>query len=234
VFEGTQEKQLHTELKSEAEQLRLELTEKSQILKPANLSFWRRALLFCLLIGTIAVAVYLLIFEETRVQLLAELTDSWMQTYSGRENGVFDLPPPAPKEVEPRVRYPDTFSSSSSEFDGVLYSSSSPVVEDDEEEGGEESEFVNPAKTEESVKAFQFLTENSGTAKKLNENVLSGYMMKEWKPVKVDPPLFFIDLLVTRESDNRELHLVWEIDLEDSSVRALSQAARDLEAENKE
>jgi hypothetical protein len=226
-------KEVPRELKSEAEELRRQLFQKSQILRPTHLSLWRRSLLFFLLIGAIAGATILLIFEEPRVQMLAAVTEGWMRTYSDPEEGIFPLPPPAPKEVEPRVRYPDTFSSSESEFDGVLYSSSSPTVGNDEEESEEEPGFVNPAKTEESLEAFRFLIENSETARALEEDGLTGYQLNEWQPVRVDPPLFFIDLLVTRASDNRELHLVWEVDLETASIRALSQAARDLEAERK-
>ena len=230
MLENTEKHRPSRELESEAKALRRLLAEKSQILEPMTLALWKRALLFCLLLGAITGAVYLLIFEESRQQLLAELTDTWMKTYSGRDADILALPPPPPKEVEPQVRYPDTFFSSGKEFDGVLYSSSASVAPDEApEEAEEEPEFVNPAKTEESQKAFEFLTQNSELARKLSDNSLSEYKLKEWKPVRIDPPLFFIDLLVTRTSDNRELHLVWEVDLENSATRALSQAARDLE-----
>lgn len=217
-------------LKSQATALRRELADKSQILEPIALSIWKRAILLTLLIGMIAGAVYLLISKERRIELLAQLTDSWMNTYSRRDKGIIALPPPSPKEVEPKVRYPDTFSSSTDEFDGVLYGSSSPVVGESEEEGEEEAGFVSPPKTEESQEAFDFLAQDSEIAKKLKGSSLTGYELKEWKPVRVAPPLFFIDLIVTRASDNRDLHLVWEVDLENSKTRPLSQAARDLEA----
>jgi len=217
------------ELQSEATALRRQLAEKSQILEPVTLSIWKRAVLFSLLIGTIAGAVYLLIFKESRLQLLAELTDGWMKTYSGRDADILALPPPPPKEVEPQVRYPGAFSSSGNEFDGVLYSSSSSAIGEDDKDVEEEPGFVNPAKTKESQQAFEFLTQNSEIAKKLSENSLAEYELKEWKPVRIDPPLFFIDLLVASTSESRELHLVWEVDLENSTTRPLSQAARDLE-----
>jgi hypothetical protein len=227
------------ELEDEAKALRQHLSEKSQILEPTALSLWKKALLSILLVGSVSAAVLLLIFDRGRQDLLAGLSESWLGAYSGPGTDIIALPPPPPKEVEPRIRYPDTFSSSGGgfgdEFDGVLYASSSgrPGGGDDEETE-EEPAFVNPAKTDESKEAFVFLTQNSEIARQLTEGSASEYEFKEWKPVRVDPPLFFIDLLVTRKSDSRELHLVWEVDLEEASVRALSQAARDLETKGKE
>lgn len=222
-------------LKKEADALRRQLAEKSQILEPVQLSAWKRIILFCTLMAAIWGAVYLLMFEKERTQLLAELSESWNQSYSSRGDEIFPLPPPTPKEVQPRVTSPTTFSASDSEWDGVLYSSTSPDIGgDEEEEDADEAEFVNPAKTEESQEAFQFLTENLDLARKLNEDSLAGFKLKEWQPVRIDPPLFFIDLLVTREADGLELHLIWEVDLENDSVRALSQAARDLQTQTEE
>jgi len=234
VQENHETKRPAKELENEAKALRQHLAEKSQILEPVSVPLWKKTLLFCILIGTIAAAVFLLIFEDRRQYLMAGLAESWMQTSSGRSEDIIALPPPPPKEVEPRIRYPDTISSSGGgfgdEFDGVLYSSSSGrSVEEDEEEADEEPGFVNPAKTDESQKAFDFLIQNSEIAQGLREGSVAEYEFKEWKPVRVDPPLFFIDLLVNRKSDDRELHLVWEVDLDSGKVRALSQAARDLE-----
>ncbi len=218
------------ELEKEAATLRRQLAERSQILQPVSLSIGKRMILLVLLIGMVTAAVYLLIFNETRRQLLVLLTDHWMAVYSGRNNDVIALPPPPPREVEPRVRYPDVFSSSEQEFKGVLYSSSaSPAPEEENKEVEEEPGFVNPAKTKESEAAYDFLIRDSEIARKLSENALAEYEFREWKPVRVDPPLFFIDLLVTRKSDNRELHLVWEVNLEEATTKPLSQAARDLE-----
>lgn len=224
------------ELEDEATALRHQLAERSQILEPKHMPLWKRVIFLVLLIGTIAAAVYLLIFQDTRQQILAGLTESWMDVYQGREADLLLLPPPPPREVEPQVRYPDTFSSSDDEFDGVLFSSSasSLAIGTDDEELEEDPGFVSPAKTDESQKAFEFLTQNSQMAKDLTENLLDEYEFQEWKPVRNDPPLFFVDLVVTQKSDSRELHLVWEVDLENSSVRALSQAARDLEGKSKE
>jgi hypothetical protein len=153
-----------------------------------------------------------------------------MEAYAGRQAKILPLPPPPPKEVEPEVRYPGTLSSAG-EFDGVLYSSSTPksgVETEDEGEGEEEPGFVNPVKTKESKTAYEFLVQNSNIAGKLAENSLEGYELQEWQPVRVNPPVFFIDLVVHRAADGRVLHLIWEVDLENGAVRALSQAARDL------
>jgi len=236
VFENEIGDRPSKELEDEATALRRQLAERSQILAPTYLPLWKKVIFLVVLIGTIAGAVYLLIFKDTRQQMLAGLTERWMDAYQGREADILTLPPPPPKEVEPQVRYPDTFSSSDDEFEGVLYSSSSSslAIGTDDDEVEEEPGFVRPAKTEESQKAFEFLAQNSQLAKELTENLLDDYEFREWKPVRIDPPLFFVDLVAIRKSDSRELHLVWEVDLENASVRALSQAARDLEVKSEE
>jgi len=215
------------DLGDQATALRRELAEKSQILADSRLSDGKKIILFVVLFGTICSAVALLIFEHDRRQLLATLTEGWIDASSERGAEILRLPPPPPKEVEPQIRYPETFSSAG-DFEGVLYSSSSPALGESEEEGEQEPEFVNPVKTKESEAAYEFLIQNSETAGKLAENLMEGHELKKWQPVRIEPPVFFIDLVVTRTSDDRELHLVWEVDLEAGTIRALSQAARDL------
>jgi len=227
VSAESERKEISRDLGDEAVALRRQLFEKSRILEPATISIWKKLILFVVLTSSIAGAVYLLIFREQRRSLLAEATEVWETTHLGRERHIIALPPPPPKEVEPRVRYPDTFD----EFDGVLYASSDDSKTAREDETEEEAGFVAPDKTEESEQAFQFLTQNSEIARKLSDNTLPEYELKEWKPVRVDPPVFFIDLLVTRTSDDRELHLIWEVDLDNATTKPLSQAARDLEGQ---
>ena len=172
MLENEESNRPSQELENEATALRQHLAEKSQILVPINLSLWRRAIIFTLLVGTIFCAVYLLIFKQSRKQLLAGLTNSWMQVYLGRDAEIHALPPPPPREVEPRVRYPDSVSFSSGDFDGVLYSSSSAGLAAGADDGERDIEpgFVSPAKTEASQNAFKFLTQESEIAKKLSDN----------------------------------------------------------------
>jgi len=223
-----------TELKAEADTLRRQLAEKSQILQPDDLVHWKKLVLGLMLFGIVIAAVFLLIFESRRQGLLIQVAEVWLGDKVADSSPILKLPPPPPREAEARVRYPDTVSFGGgefNEFDGVLYSSSDDIELGDGEEEGSESEprFVNPAKTEESQEAFKFLTENSPVAGQLADNTLEGYQWKEWKPIRDDPPVFLIDLIATSSADGRELHFVWEVDLERGSVRPLSQAARDLE-----
>ena len=221
-------------LKSEADALRRELAEKSQVLQPDDTVLWKKLVLGAMLFGIVIAAVYLLIFEGRRQDLLSQVAEVWLDDEINGSSPILELPPPPPREAEARVRYPDTVSIGAgefNEFDGVLYSSSDGVDlgDGDEEESDSEPRFVNPAKTEESQAAFKFLTENSPIAGQLADNALEGYEWKEWKPIRDDPPVFLIDLIATSSVDDRDLHFVWEVDLERGSVRPLSQAARDLE-----
>jgi hypothetical protein len=50
----------------------------------------------------------------------------------------------------------------------------------------------------------------------------------EWKPVRSQPPEFYIDVVVRREG--QILHYIWAVDVERQTIRPLSQAARELEA----
>jgi hypothetical protein len=223
-----------TELKSEAEALRRELAGKSQILQPDEFARWKKLVFAVLLFGVVAAAVFLLIFDGQRLGLLTEVAGVWLGRDVDESSPILKLPPPPPREAEARIRYPDTISYEGgefSEFDGVLYSSSSDgdLGAAEEEDSGSQQRFVNPAKTEESQKAFEFLKENSSVAGQLADNTLEGYEWKEWKVIRDDPPIFLIDLISTSTSDDRDLHFVWEVDLETGVVRPLSQAARDLD-----
>lgn len=98
-------------------------------------------------------------------------------------------------------------------------------------EDEEEKTYVAPQKTPESEKAHKILTTMSETARKLVANSFAQYQYKEWKLVKSDPPKFWIEFIALQKSDGREIHFIWAVETESGEIRALSQAARDLERE---
>ncbi|MCH7604243.1 MAG: hypothetical protein IIB54_15920 [Planctomycetes bacterium] len=69
----------------------------------------------------------------------------------------------------------------------------------------------------------------SDAAARLSQNELEGLAFSSWRPVKDEPPEFWIDLVAIRQPEEEEVHLIWSINTEDERVTALSQAARDLE-----
>jgi hypothetical protein len=223
------EKHDGSQLDTDAAEVRRQLRNKGQILTPVKMPPWKKVILFTLFISLVFGASLLLIFRQSRQQLVAQIAGAFVEAYSDQDPEIFPLPPPPPQSVKTKIGRQGPFvSSSDEEFSGVLYSSSD-IRDGDETENGEDTQFVAPPKTKESQKAFDFLTATSSLARKLRENQLAGYELKQWRPLKDDSPVFIIDLTVLRAAENRELHLIWEVNLSEETVRPLSQLARDLE-----
>ncbi|GAB4108654.1 MAG: hypothetical protein Kow001_06770 [Acidobacteriota bacterium] len=86
-----------------------------------------------------------------------------------------------------------------------------------------------PAEDSPVGKAFEFLRARSGLVDRLVSQGRAGDMeFVEWKPVRSQPPEYYIDVVVRREG--QILHYIWAVDVERQTIRPLSQAARELEA----
>lgn len=83
------------------------------------------------------------------------------------------------------------------------------------------------------TQAFETLKQTSLAAAKLVIGEAEDLAFREWKPVQRDGSKVLLDLTALRISDNRELHLIWQVDAENGKVTALSQAARDLEGRSR-
>lgn len=141
---------------------------------------------------------------------------------------VFSLPAPPPKA--PRVSTESaTFAASGS--DEVLFADSPPVgaaSESGQQDAETEPKFVPPPKTQEAAQAYALLQSNSEVAAAVIGGGREDFKFREWMPRKVDPPVFWIDLVTERTSDGQEVHLIWQVNLDSGEIQPLSQEARDL------
>ncbi len=189
----------------------------------------QKLLVLLLLIVTVGGSVYVLIDPSSRQRLIARAGEEWGGYLAGeREAGIFKLPPPPPRRVEPKVYTASEVDSppvvlSRGDFGTIYRAGESP-------EDPVEKKYVPPPKTPESGAAYNLLRAKSEVAGKLAAGQLAGWTFKEWKPVQIKPPAYYIDILAVRASDSAELHLVWSVNLETQKVDPLSQAARDLES----
>ena len=209
-------------LKEQARNLRRSL--KTPLQRRDRYSMWQKLLVLALLLFSVGGSLFALLDGSARQKLIARVGEEWTGYFADREKDIFKLPPPPPRRVEPRVIYP----------------SSAPVLGGDSPAGtiysaGEspgdpvEKKFVPPPKTPEAGAAFNLLKAKSDIAGKLAAGELAGWTFKEWKPVQLKPPEYFIDLVAVRAADSAEVHLVWSVNVENERIAPLSQAARDLE-----
>ncbi|MGH9341261.1 MAG: hypothetical protein ACRD1R_17100 [Acidobacteriota bacterium] len=221
------------ELRRQAERLRVLTAEARTRPYSIDVPLWKKILLLILTVGTLAGAVYLLLAQEQRRELIAYLGGEWAGLYP-RVDGdqVFELPPPPPKPVEPRVEYigsPFAISAGSNQPPTILYSQTTPEAGSGAEASkGEDETSIEapPEKTEAGIVAYNRLVQESPTVEKLVAGGYSEYQFQEWRPVKNDPPNFWIDFVATH--NGQDVHLIWSINLESGAVAPLSQAARDL------
>lgn len=197
---------------------------------------WRRLIYLGLLCAVLGFAIFLLVFPDIRLRLIARAGTAWARLAEtsvpqrGGPGEVFKLPPPPPRPVQTRIVQPApqvTFRGQE-EFSGVLYADQAGRAATGRE-GLEEKPQPTLLKTAQVQEAFSLLKEKSETVRKLVDNAFPGYRFQAWKPVKIDPPEFWIELETWKESSQETLRFTWSIQVEKGQVRALSQAARDLE-----
>lgn len=79
------------------------------------------------------------------------------------------------------------------------------------------------------AKAFQLLREKRELVEQLATQGRSGNLeLIQWQPIRSQPPEILIDVVARRQGE--EIHLIWAVNLDRQTVRAMSQAARDIEA----
>ena len=209
------------ELREQARRLRVAVRRDRT--DPSDPSFLGKILYLVFFMGVMGSTVYLLMFPSVRQELVLQVSELWIAAARDvTRSHIYRLPPPPPKPAEQKV----------------VFQAPVPVVSGSNvPEGGTTSSGETPSggprqpqalkKTRDSETAYRLLLEKSATAKDLTEGKIPGQAFKEWRLVKDDVPVFWIDLVATREPDP-EVHLIWSVDLETRTVTALSQAARDL------
>jgi len=78
--------------------------------------------------------------------------------------------------------------------------------------------------------AFDYLENNAPVAGKLIRGGFSNLNYSGWKVIRETNQEIWIDVEATWDSGGPAIHHIWSVDLENNSVKALSQAARNLEA----
>jgi hypothetical protein len=96
-----------------------------------------------------------------------------------------------------------------------------------------EAETEEPVRSEVAERAFQILRAKSALANQLVEGGFTEYSFRDWKALERGATEVYVDLLVDSIPDDREVHFVWSVDVEAQSVRAMSQAARELQARDR-
>ncbi len=89
-----------------------------------------------------------------------------------------------------------------------------------------EEEAVAARKEQE---ALGLLRTKSAPARQLLEGKLEPFQFIEWKATARDPGQYWIDIAAGQKRTGQVVHFVWSVDPAKSSVKALSQDARDLE-----
>ncbi len=231
----TVEESQQAEISSEHLQEQIELVRQlaqaaPPVFRERPLPGWKQVVYPVLVFGVLFFVVFLLIFDRSRLQLIASLGEGWSSTYGDRQNEVFRLPPPPPKAVQTRVVIPTgriSVGGAEEEAEGVLFLDKKPPVLGKEEAP---AQAIILAKNSFNEAAYNLLRATSETVGELIKKNISEFEFQDWRPVKDDPPEAWIDLVVTRGSDGELVHLIWSVNTETERMTPLSQAARDLEA----
>jgi hypothetical protein len=79
------------------------------------------------------------------------------------------------------------------------------------------------------VRAFDILRQKSDAARRLIDGQVSGLRFVDWQTRALQGNEFLVDLLAEQSATGQQAHLVWSVDTQKETTRAMSQAARDLE-----
>lgn len=212
------------------------VVSRQAVQHPHHDSPWKNLLYLLILVPVLSAVVLLLAAAELRRSVLDTLVTRVGEGYLDDSARVFRMPPPAAHAPREITVYAPGSAAGGSDTKAPPSEGAEPTRQDQvaRAEDRDSSVFTPPPKSAGSEEALQRLLDSSQVAGRLKENQLPGYQFQEWKPVRDESPLFWIEFSVLRQSDNASLAVTWEVDLESGHVRPLSQAARDLEREAKD
>ncbi len=116
-------------LKKQIELVRQLAQAAPPVFRERPLPGWKQVVYPVLVFGVLFFVVFLLIFDRSRLQLIASMGEGWSSTYGDRQNEVYRLPPPPPKAVQTRVVLPSgrvSFGEAEGETEGVLFLDKQP------------------------------------------------------------------------------------------------------------
>ncbi len=185
---------------------------------------FQKTIVLLFMLVSISGATVLLISESNRQLLISRLGIEWTRLYQSKESrGIFELPPPPPRRIEPQVIFRSVAPVAAPE--GTVYTATP------DESGGETIQkiFIPPQVTPGFEAAFRLLSSESVAASKLFKGELPNLRYKEWKPLQNKHPEYLIAMVAELITSQTELQYVWSVNTETSRIVPLSQDARDLE-----
>lgn len=222
------DKEAPRDLVREAAELRRSL--RARLLQEAHRGpgILYRLLVLVVLAAVLGGAFSLLLMESLRRQAVEQLA-SLVVPEAGGFARVYPLPPPPPEPAVPKMAtaLPPSVASGG-EVEGVLYATIPGPEQSGSPAESQQTEFQQAPKSPGAELALARLREFSRVATAILEGSDERYEFVEWRLVRSNPPSFWLDLVVKDRSDESEVHLVYEVDIETGRVRPLSQAARDL------
>jgi len=148
--------------------------------------------------------------------------------------------PPAPKpatptQAEAKATTPPTQETTTpSPADSALEAASNPVlkkpgqsVEEDEQASDQEPAGPSP----EDKAAYDALIQNSQVAAKIVVGAFPTLTYQTWRIVQKNEREIWVDLIANWTNGGSEVHFIWAVSRDGKKVRALSEAARNLERE---
>ena len=179
--------------------------------------------------GVMVPTVYLLIFPAVRHQWIIKISEWWVDAAQDvTRSHIYRLPPPPPKPAAKKLVFQSQISIPVRNHDSNRRSTTaSSVSVESSQENDIQDQILE--KTSEAIGAYELLLDKSKIAWDLKDGKISGYGFRTWRLVKSSTPVFWVDIVVFLASSQREVHLIWSVDMEKGTIEALSQAARDLE-----
>ena len=213
------------ELQEQARRLRVAVRrDRTDSSGPSGPSFLGKVLYLAFFTGVMGSTIYLLMFPAVRQGLVLQAAELWMAASRDvTRSHIYRLPPPPPKPAEQKVVFQAPVP--------IVTGSNVPelgTASSREDPSGGSRQVESLEKTRDSETAYRLLLEKSAAARDLTEGKIAGQAFKEWRLVKDDVPVLWIDLVADGAPDP-EVHFIWSVDLETRTVTALSQAARDLD-----
>jgi len=166
-------------------------------------------------------AVLLLALPGLRNGVVAQMAGMFTPD---QDNRLYNLPAPPPKA--PNVTEQFQGSSGVVADDEILYSGSQQPGKI--EPFSEKSDPVNLPRTPGSRSAFAFMQEDDGLIGALLKGKNGDLEFKTWNLISQTPPIYLLDLVALPSGEEKELHLIFSVDMSKKEIAALSQAARDF------
>jgi len=215
------------ELEAEARRIRREKLTSGSVRKgdygvvsPVKRGFLRKLLYVSLSFLALLLAALLLAVPGIREGFSERMAGLFVPD---PENQLYELPAPPPRAPNVTEQFevpPDSMD------DEILYSG--PQQPEEIEPFSEEQEMVNLPRSSGSRDAFAIVEESEGPAGRLVRGEVEGREFKTWNLVSQNPPEYLLDIIAVLPGEEREQHLIFNVDVSSGDIEAMSQAARDL------